>query len=121
MLVSTALHIPMVVYVLNTDRGDIVPYDHTSRPISTIIPLTPRHRYVEIPISKEAAKRFGPLGLGMDGEKLRVEDGPIAVQHVTIKSDAIQVERSYTPINDVEEDGVMKLIVKKVKGGEIGR
>ena len=121
MLVSTAIHIPIVIYVYNTDRGDMLPHEHTLRPISRMISLTPRHRYVEVPVSEDTGRQFGTLALGMDGERLRPEDGAIAVQHVTIKSDAIQVERSYTPINDVEEDGVMKLIVKKVKGGEIGR
>jgi cytochrome-b5 reductase len=31
------------------------------------------------------------------------------------------IERPYTPINDVAADGEMAMVVKRVKGGEVGR
>lgn len=33
----------------------------------------------------------------------------------------IQIERPYTPINDPVADGDVKMVVKRVKGGEVGR
>ena len=120
MLVSTAIHVPIVIYLLRHDTGEILPYEHVARPISKLIRLTPRHKYLEIPLEPESARRFGDAALGMDGETLS-DNGAIAVQHITIKSPAIQVERSYTPVNDVQADGAMQLVVKRVRGGEVGR
>ena len=38
-----------------------------------------------------------------------------------IKSPDIQIERPYTPVNDVLADGEIRVVVKRVKGGEVGR
>lgn len=43
------------------------------------------------------------------------------IHHICVKSPDLQIERPYTPINDVQKDGVMKIVVKRVKGGEVGR
>jgi cytochrome-b5 reductase len=45
----------------------------------------------------------------------------VTIHHVMIKSPDLQIERPYTPINDVVADGELKLVVKAVKGGEVGR
>jgi hypothetical protein len=45
----------------------------------------------------------------------------VDVWHVYVKSPDLQIERPYTPINDVEKDGFARLLVKRVKGGEVGR
>ncbi|ORX36783.1 hypothetical protein BD324DRAFT_627151 [Kockovaella imperatae] len=121
MLFSAAVHVGLVIYVMKNDSGELSPDEHMPRVVSKITRLSPRHRYIEIPVDPESCKQFGDQAMGMDGEKLKSEKGAVAVQHVTIKSPAIQVERSYTPINDVQEDGLLKMVVKRVKGGEVGR
>lgn len=45
----------------------------------------------------------------------------MTIYHVCIKSPDLQIERPYTPINDPERDGYMDLVVKRVRGGEVGR
>ncbi len=55
---------------------------------------------------------------GMKGQEGSKE---IHIQHVYIKSPDLQIERPYTPLNDVCEDGTMSLLVKRIKGGEVGR
>jgi len=40
---------------------------------------------------------------------------------VYIKDDDIQVERPYTPLEGLDEDGCMKFWVKKYEKGEVGR
>lgn len=48
-------------------------------------------------------------------------EGEVTIQHVMIKSPDLQIERPYTPVNDVRKDGEVKVVVKRVKGGEVGR
>ncbi|KAL7421741.1 hypothetical protein Q5752_003512 [Cryptotrichosporon argae] len=38
-----------------------------------------------------------------------------------VKSPDIQIERPYTPVNDAAADGEVCMVVKRVKGGEVGR
>lgn len=38
-----------------------------------------------------------------------------------VKNPDIQIERPYTPINDVGKDGEVQMVIKRVKGGEVGR
>lgn len=38
-----------------------------------------------------------------------------------IKNPDLQIERPYTPVNDVARDGELDLVVKRVQGGEVGR
>ncbi len=45
----------------------------------------------------------------------------MAIQHVMIKSPDLQIERPYTPINDIVKDGDIRIVVKRVKAGEVGR
>lgn len=47
--------------------------------------------------------------------------GTVVIHHVCVKSPDLQIERPYTPINDPAKDGYMDIVVKRVKGGEVGR
>jgi hypothetical protein len=38
-----------------------------------------------------------------------------------VKNPDLMIERPYTPINDVRADGEVRIVVKRVKGGEVGR
>ncbi|WVQ83198.1 hypothetical protein IAT38_005337 [Cryptococcus sp. DSM 104549] len=38
-----------------------------------------------------------------------------------VKSPDIQIERPYTPVNDAVQDGEARMVVKRVRGGEVGR
>jgi len=45
----------------------------------------------------------------------------VTIQHVCVKSPDLQIERPYTPVNDPAADGYMEFVVKRVRGGEVGR
>jgi len=57
----------------------------------------------------------------VDRQGAVIPQNTIVIQHVMVKNPDLQIERPYTPINDVEHNGQIDLIVKKVKGGEVGR
>jgi cytochrome-b5 reductase len=38
-----------------------------------------------------------------------------------VKSPDLMIERPYTPVNDVKAEGDVKLVVKRVRAGEVGR
>jgi cytochrome-b5 reductase len=43
------------------------------------------------------------------------------IEHIMIKNPDLQIERPYTPVNDVSKDGEVDVIVKRVRGGEVGK
>lgn len=85
--------------------------------------VSERHVLVEVevpPASREAFRGLSSSGGAETGGK--PGQGTIAtLRHVCIKSPDLQIERPYTPINDVAADGVLRLVVKRVRGGEVGR
>jgi cytochrome-b5 reductase len=38
-----------------------------------------------------------------------------------VKNPDLMIERAYTPVNDVAADGRLRMVVKRVPGGEVGR
>ncbi|KAG8829540.1 hypothetical protein FRC17_006424 [Serendipita sp. 399] len=44
---------------------------------------------------------------------------PNAIYHIYVKDDDMQVERPYTPIHGIENDGTMTFWIKKYPGGEV--
>lgn len=55
---------------------------------------------------------------------IRNEDDPIGfgpIWSVFIKDDDIQVERPYTPLESIDEDGNMTFWIKRYPKGEVGR
>jgi cytochrome-b5 reductase len=71
--------------------------------------LSGQHVLLRIPIPAAARGMF------------ESPDGTVALQHVMIKSPDLQIERPYTFVNDAGQDGELRLVVKRVKGGEVGR
>jgi cytochrome-b5 reductase len=69
---------------------------------------------ISIPLSPESLA-------GFRGENVELGNGEIVVSHVMVKNPDLMIERPYTPVNDVEKDGEVRIVVKKVKGGEVGR
>jgi cytochrome-b5 reductase len=74
---------------------------------------------VAIPVPPESLDLFSKDAVRKSGEQ--ASDGEVVVQHIMVKSPDIQIERPYTPINDVSKDGEVRLVVKRVRGGEVGR
>lgn len=78
-------------------------------------PLDKRHTLISIPLTPAEAGQFAPSDI--EGEPIGPET--IVIQHVMVKNPALQIERPYTPINVVQDR--LDMVVKRVKGGEVGR
>lgn len=89
--------------------------------MSSISNPTPRHDLLAIPIPQNSIPLFKNQAVRRDGSTVDNEKGEVIIQHVMIKNPDLQIERPYTPVNDPGEDGEMQLVVKRVKGGEVGR
>jgi hypothetical protein len=100
------------------DTPDLTPFKYTKHRVLSVKRISPQHVLVDIQISESSRKAFG----NTKTEGLPSGDGGnLDVWHVYVKSPDLQIERPYTPINDVEKDGFVRLLVKRVKGGEVGR
>lgn len=99
--------------LFGTSRKPLDPYAYSDHEIRSSTRLTPQHAQVAIPLSPSDADKFRPPEKG--------EGDLVVIQHVMVKNPDLQIERPYTPINDVGEDGDIQLVVKRVKGGEVGR
>lgn len=62
-----------------------------------------------------------PPALGTEKGEDRAKGKEVTVYHVMVKSPDLMIERPYTPVHDVGADGEVKLVVKRVRGGEVGR
>lgn len=72
--------------------------------------LTTQHARIRIPLSASDSALFH-----------KGQDESIVIEHVMIKNPDLQIERPYTPINDVGRDGEVDVVVKRVQGGEVGK
>ncbi|ORY34114.1 hypothetical protein BCR39DRAFT_477596 [Naematelia encephala] len=81
--------------------------------------VTPQHASIGIPIPPGSRSLFGIDAVRRDRSK--PEDGEIVIQHLYVKNPDLMIERPYTPVNNVERDGIANIVVKKVQGGEVGR
>lgn len=77
------------------------------------------HVLVTLNLEDRSVGRFGLYATKKDGSVVRPSE--TLVQHLYVGQPDIQVERPYTPINNVPVDKTMQFVVKKVKGGEVGR
>jgi cytochrome-b5 reductase len=95
--------------------------------VSKVTSLTPTHVLVEIPVPPGSLSLFRTFegiapSTAEDVPRPPISDDEYAViHHVCVKSPDLQIERPYTPINDVQSDRVIKIVVKRVVGGEVGR
>jgi cytochrome-b5 reductase len=95
------------------------PQVYSDHAIASSHNLIPSHKEITIPVPASQRDLFDQSAVRRDGTPL--EKGEVAVQHVMIKNPDLQIERPYTPVNDVAGDGEMGLVVKRVRGGEVGR
>lgn len=86
------------------------PYTYSAQKVGSTSKLTPQHARIRIPLSSSDSALFD-----------KGEDGSIVLEHVMIKNPDLQIERPYTPVNDVGKDGEVDVIVKRVQGGEVGK
>jgi hypothetical protein len=99
---------------------DLTPFKYTSHRVLSVKRISPQHVLIDIQISERSKDAFGNGG-GADGTHSAQNGGMLDIWHVYVKSPDLQIERPYTPINDVQKDGFVRLLVKRVKGGEVGR
>lgn len=81
--------------------------------------MTPRHALLTMPVDTAERAQFGSEAVTASGAQ--APDNVVVVQHVMVRNPTLMIERPYTPINDVEADGEMRMVVKRVRGGEVGR
>ncbi|RXK40118.1 hypothetical protein M231_02575 [Tremella mesenterica] len=123
---------PPLAPLLKVDDGfrgpKLDPYVYSDHVISSTTTLSPDHVLLTIPLSAASRESFSPnaplpLGSTTSHTPQNPERDPaeITVQHVMIKQPDLQIERPYTPVNDPGLDGEMRLVVKRVRGGEVGR
>ena len=96
------------------DTPDLTPFKYTKHRVLSVKRISPQHVLVDIQVSEKSRAAFG-------NSESAGQVGNLDIWHVYVKSPDLQIERPYTPINDVEKDGFIRLLVKRVKGGEVGR
>ncbi|KLT39276.1 hypothetical protein CC85DRAFT_305182 [Cutaneotrichosporon oleaginosum] len=111
------------------------PQVYSEHPVASVTPVGPAHveLVVRVPESERAqfgadAVVFSPYGVPPRPHAApyvhtegAAPPGTVVVQHVMVKNPDLMIERAYTPVNDVGADGEMRLVVKRVRGGEVGR
>ena len=94
-----------------SSKKPLDPYTYSDHPVASTSKLTPQHARIRIPLSSSDAALFAESEKG----------GAVTIEHVMIKNPDLQIERPYTPVNDVRGDGEVDIVVKRVQGGEVGR
>ncbi|WVQ72621.1 hypothetical protein IAR50_002179 [Cryptococcus sp. DSM 104548] len=107
-------------YYLFPSSSPLLPYKYSDQTLRSSSSLTPVHKLLTVDVPS-ASKEWFEKPYRTDGTLADVEDGEIVIQHVMIKSPDIQIERPYTLINDPVEEKSMRVVVKRVQGGEVGR
>lgn len=115
---SLALLPPLLLWFSGTKQG-LSPQIYSDHKVGSTSKVTPQHALVAIPVPPESLDLFSKDAVRKSGEQ--ASDGEVVVKHIMVKSPDIQIERPYTPINDVSKDGEVRLVVKRVRGGEVGR
>lgn len=121
--------IPFITYYLAPSRPALNPQVYTDHKVSAVERVGPAHVEIVVPVAEGVRGQFGKEAVPFSpyGTPPRPptaqggEEGTVVVQHVMVKNPDLMIERPYTPVNDVEADGEMRLVVKRVRGGEVGR
>lgn len=101
---------------------DLSPYQYTRHTIHSVQRLGPQHLLLRIELSAKSRAMFDVDAAGVAAENAKERSSEVVtIQHVCVKSPDLQIERPYTPINDPAADGYMEFVVKRVRGGEVGR
>ena len=98
--------------LFGSSKKPLDPYVYSDHTVGSSARLTPQHALLTVPLSPKDAVSFSTTS---------GEDGKVVIEHLMVKNPDIQIERPYTPINDVGADGEIKMVIKRVKGGEVGR
>ncbi|WVW83779.1 hypothetical protein I302_105800 [Kwoniella bestiolae CBS 10118] len=107
-------------YFLFPSPPIMTPHMYSDQPVSSTQSISTQHKLITVPIPP-SSKEFFERPYRPDGSIADAEGGEVVVQHMMIKSPDIQIERPYTPVNDGVEDGEVRMVVKRVRGGEVGR
>ena len=111
MFTSLALF-PGLYYLFSPPTLPLSPTSYSRQKIEGTETISPQHKLVSIPVSPAAQDLF---------DRLQDKDqGELTVFHMMVGSPDIQIERPYTPVND-PNDGKLDMVVKRVRGGEVGR
>jgi cytochrome-b5 reductase len=76
---------------------------------------------VSLTTSEETSRNTRLLTLSIPRHLIPSPSSARPIWSIYIKDDDIQVERPYTPLEGIDEDGNIKLWVKKYPKGEVGR
>lgn len=94
----------------------------SSRASPRKIPLSPSHFTPATVLSNESSGTDSKLlELAISTDLLPPRDTFASIWSVFIKDDDIQVERPYTPLEGVDDNGRMRFWIKKYEKGEVGR
>ncbi|WRT66240.1 uncharacterized protein IL334_003193 [Kwoniella shivajii] len=136
------LTIPTTYFFLPSSPG-ITPHLYSDQTVSCTKTISPQHKLITVDIPSKSIEYFmkpfrrdGSLANSgierqqsqQDQQNQQNQQGEddkkeweIVIQHMMIKSPDIQIERPYTPINDPTKDDQVRMVVKRVRGGEVGR
>ncbi|KAF9057405.1 hypothetical protein BJ165DRAFT_1334009 [Panaeolus papilionaceus] len=99
-----------------------LPDESRGAPTSTRLPLSPSHFTPTTVIENlDSGASTKLLRLKLSSELRPSEDGLVPIWSVFIKDDDIQVERPYTPLYGLDDEGDMLFWIKKYPKGEVGR
>lgn len=101
------------------------PSKYRGSPTLSQQPLSPSY-FIPVTISEnsQAGPELAVLTLSIPSESHPSEEHTSSLDpiwSIFIKDDDIQVERPYTPLFGIDEEGVIKLWVKRYPRGEVGR
>lgn len=109
-LLLSSASVAATTYYFLSDRADILPLNPSRFTPTTLIE------------SEDVASNTKLLTLSVPPELLPHDPGAFApIWSIFIKDSDIQVERPYTPLEGIDENGHMKFWVKKYERGEVGR
>lgn len=106
-------------YLWPQSKKPLNPQSYSEHAISSNERISPKHVVLGVPVSPSELPQFAQDAVTLRGQ--HPAPGEVVVQHVMVKNPALMIERPYTPINDVAAEGEMKMVVKRVRGGEVGR
>lgn len=121
-LLGLSLSLPAGYYFFQSSPS-LSPSVYSDQELKSSKSLTPFHKLVTIKIPS-SSYGFFDKPYRLDGEVADVKGGEVVIQHVMVKSPDIQIERPYTLINDpnaANGEREMRMVVKRVRGGEVGR
>ena len=115
--------LPALFFWQKQNEPSLSPERYTDLTVESVEPLGPQHVLLSVRLDDRSRRLFSNPPSPVPDGSIASSGGPseIIVQHVMLKSPDLQIERAYTPLTDPAQDGTMKIVVKRIKGGEVGR